>query len=232
MTNLPVGQIQPCAVHPHGGRRALTGYRVCEPCLREGRQALDDIERIAHAIWTDPHALLPKRGSDTARGSSSYRSASPANDSVIALTDWRSIAEYRGDPDDFEHVVVHWSDKVCQLAGLRYPVPAKGQWPAIMVLGRMWHWVCKQDFAGTCLWDLTNTANALREVAHENRGKAKLGRCPVRLAGLRCGFLLMVRPEADHISCPKCLTTWGRDRWLRLSTEIEAADSWERREPQ
>ncbi|GLZ36230.1 hypothetical protein Lesp02_84170 [Lentzea sp. NBRC 105346] len=228
MTNRP-DATQPCAVHPHGGRRALPGFRVCEPCMREGRQALDDIERIAFTIWNDPDALLPKRGSDVARGSSSYKSASPANDLVLALTDWRSIAERRGDPDAFADVVFFWSERVCELTGLYYPAPPPGKWPSIMVLGRMWHWVCKQDFAGLCVWDMTNTANSLREVAHENRGKAKLGRCPVPLDGLRCGYLLLVRPDADHVTCPRCTTRWARDRWIDLSDWIAEADGRERR---
>jgi hypothetical protein len=221
-----LGHTQPCAVHPDAGRRALPGYRVCEPCLREGMTGLDDIERIAWTLWTDPDALLPHRGSDSGRGSSSHKSSPPLNLSVVALTDWRSIATTRGEPDDFEMVVHYWSDKVCTALGLFYPVPPHGKWPAIMVLRQWWHWLCKQqDLAGPCVWDLTNVATLLRDVAMENRGKAKLGRCPERLGGMRCAYLLMVRPDADHLTCPRCGTTWPKLSWRSLAYSIRAADT-------
>lgn len=218
-----LGQINPCAVHPDAGRRALSGYRVCEPCLREGMTGLDDIERIAWTLWTDPDSLLPQRGG-AGRKSSGYHSTSPANDSVLSLTDWRSIATTRGEPDDFEMVVHYWSDRVADILGVFYPRPAPGQWPAVMVLRRWWHWSCKQSFAGPLVWDLTNVAALLRDVAQESRGKAKLGRCPELLSGMRCGYLLMVRPDADHLTCPRCGTTWPKNRWRALAYSIRAAD--------
>ncbi|MFD9706195.1 hypothetical protein [Lentzea sp. NPDC059081] len=224
MTN-PLGSTQACAVHPDVGRRALSGYRVCEPCLREGMTGLDDIERIAWTLWSDPDSLLPHRGSDSGRGSTSHKSSPPLNLSVVALTDWRSIASSRGEPDDFEMVVHYWSDKISSTLGVFYPTPARGQWPAVMVLRRWWHWACKQDFAGPLVWDMTNVATLLRDVAQENRGKAKLGRCPERLGGERCGFLLMVRPDADHLTCPRCGTGWPKLGWRRLAFAIAAADA-------
>lgn len=217
--------VQPCAVHPNAGRRALSGYRVCEPCLREGMTGLDDIERIAWTLWNDPDALLPHRGSNSGRSTSSHKSSPPLNLSVLALTDWRSIATKRGDPEDFEAVVRYWSDKVCDAIGVFYPRPQTGQWPAVMVLRRWWHWLCKQSFAGPAVWDLTNVATLLRDVALETRGKAKLGRCPERLDGMRCGYLLMVRPDADHLTCPRCGTGWPKLGWRRLAYAITAADN-------
>ncbi|SDK30837.1 hypothetical protein SAMN04488074_105121 [Lentzea albidocapillata subsp. violacea] len=210
------------------GRLALPGFRVCEPCLREGMVGLDDIERIAHALWTDPESLLLKRGSDSGRSSSVPRSMSPADDAVLAVFDWRSIATRRGEPEDFEMVVNHWADRVCADLGQFYPVPPPGRWPSVMVLRRWWHWLCKQDFAGLAVWELTNVATVLRDVAHESRGKARLGRCPEYLDGMRCGYLLMVRPDADHLGCPRCGKGWPRENWRRLASQIEAADDWDR----
>lgn len=213
---------QPCAVHPDGGRRALAGYRVCEPCLREGMTGLDDIERIAWQLWTDPYALLPKRSTDTGRSSSVPRSTSPADDAVIAVFDWRSIATRRGEPEDFDGIVLHWAERVREDLNLVYPRPARGQWPAIMVLRRWWHWLCKQDFAGLAVWELTGTATALRAVARETLGQALLGRCPELLDGMRCNYLLMVRPDAGHLTCARCGTTWHKTSWRRLALAINA----------
>lgn len=217
-----------CARHPDTGKLALPGFTVCEPCMREGRHALADIERIAVTLWSDPEALLPHRGSDSGRGSTGYRSASPANDLVIALTDWRSVAEHPGDPEDFEHVVFGWAEHVRDLLGICYPRPRLDQWPSVMILQAHWTWICKRDWAGDCISQLLSIAAVLREVGHENRGRAKLGRCPVRIDGWRCRCLLLVRLDADHITCPRCDTRWARPQWRQLAEEIEYYDELER----
>lgn len=215
----------PCALHPGKGSPAREGYLVCGGCATKLRDALDDIVRLA-ALLTNPYALIPEKRSDLARSSPGYKSSSPANDTVIALTDWRSIAWYRGDPDDVLGVLGHWADKVRASTGLAARSGPRTITGEIAVLVRMFDWLQRQDLIGRLTHEVLNLQGVLLELAGEARARVPIGRCttptldPDTGQEWQCYQLLQVRPDDRAVRCPRCLTSWSRLHWPELAAAL------------
>lgn len=221
---MPIERL-PCALHPTSGQLAAEGDRLCLAHRDAVRDALDDITRLA-AVLTDPEALLPKRGSDLARSSSVPKSTPPTDLLLLSLTDWRTIAERPGDPDDVLGLLGHWADRVRRLTGLAARSGPRVLTTEIGVLVRMFAWLTRQAFVAEFARQVLGLRDVLLELAGEARGRVPLGRCTTPVTDedgqvWQCYYLLQVRLGDEWVRCPRCGTSWPRLDWPDLALELQ-----------
>lgn len=234
MTAPSMEERPPCVVCRH--RRSAEGSRTCGGCSEELRDALDEIvERYAVQVL-DPEALLPV-ASQVGRTSPGYRSVPPTSLGLLTATDRRLSLE--GERQDVLGVLAGWADHVRESVGLRArPRPrcvtawrfAQPTVPSeVKVLVRMWPWIRAQEAVAELGRNIMLIRDTLRELAGEQRGKVRIGRC-VKLTedvdvatgqAARCGQLLLARLGDRSIRCPRCTTKWPARLWPDLAEQME-----------
>lgn len=216
-------------------RDASEGYRGCSRCRLELRDALDDVVRLA-ATLDGPDALLQRRTSG-GRGAPGYRSTSPANDTVIAFTDKRTVALRAGDPWDVVGVLGGWADQVREMTGLKSrPRPRcitalrmrpRTLTSEIGVLFRMLDWITRQDWCEGFAREVIGIRDALSDLTGDRQARVRIGRCPTPVhdqdtgQDVECRYLLQARPGDKNIHCPRCDTTWPRLYWPDLGAALK-----------
>lgn len=220
-------------------RLAPEGYLLCTRCALDLQHALDDIVRIC-ATLADPEALLPRAGAG-GRGSPGYRSTSPANDSVIALSDRRTIARTTHDPHDVLGVLHGWAEEIREQTGIGVHRPRcstalrmyRTVTGAVGTMIRMRDWIARQDFAADLVREVLQVRDRLSDANGETRGRVRIGRCitmllhPETLDPHPCGYLLQASPDDTAIRCPRCSAVWPRLYWPGLGKALRAANTAE-----
>lgn len=202
-------------------RWAAEGFRTCERCGEDVRDALDDIVRLYPLAVDD--ALGPT-STASARSSSTYRSMPPLDLDRLDKTE-RLAAE------DVVGTLASWAAQVRTLTGQ----PARRERPTVSsevaALVRMWPWIRKQELIGDLARDVLQMRATLSRLAREGHGHIPIGPCPITTPDpqtgtpRRCGQLLHARRGERTVRCPRCGTPWPRLHWPDLGAALRAADT-------
>lgn len=212
------------------------GYRTCDPCLARLRGRLTELaERYAR--------LDPTRGvGDGTRGAPGYASASPANDTIIAITDPRSERRDPTDPRSVPRELAAWIVRIWwqHNSPERWPLSLYRERRSVARLPADHH---PHDVAGACEWidqhldwatrrdDVTDLAIDLRRLIGQLKSieepKHSIGPCPGEMetpgGPTRCGAMLRAPERGDTVHCNRCGSKWERSQWLFLGDLMEAS---------
>jgi hypothetical protein len=224
-----------CVIHPpprndQPWERADRGYLTCWGCYKRVRSWLVPYTRDRdgrpasipglYAILSAVPGLHPVAG-DSGLRTPAFGPRSPANDTVIAMTDHRSTRNHRwpaGDPHSVPGVLAEWVAQLAVSKNLTGP-PPRSVLAMCQVLDRNLGYITRQawvvEFAIELGW-------LRRQLVEVNQPRKVIGRCPNTIdEGLttrRCGAMLFAPVYGDHIECwaPDCRREWARREWFKL----------------
>lgn len=204
-------------------RFAAEGYRTCDDCATEVRDALDDIVRLyadvdaAADSADDPDDLWPSGSSNVGSRKPAYKSMPPVSLDKIDLT--RGPAPRESEVLDVLH---WWAWHVREAVGLAQPSSPCTVVSEVNVLTRMWDWLRRQPEIADLGRDLLHLRDRLRKASAVRW--VQIGRCPTTTdprTGARCGHQLYARLGERTIRCGRCGTPYPSSTWLTLAKRME-----------
>lgn len=200
-------------------REATPGYLTDTRCSDQLVEALDDIARLYRDHVSD--SPVPKVGADTGRRAPGFGSRSPADDTVIAMADHRTVWAKPGDLHNPDIILSGWRDVLREETGdTFFPL---GPVECAQYLAKRRAWVTRQPWVADMWPEIKEVRDQLANYGGES-GRVRAGRCPNLMdTGGKCGTRLYVAFGCDSIRCGGCGTVWPRTRWLLLGAMIEEA---------
>jgi hypothetical protein len=204
-------------------RYAVEGWRTCEDCATDVRDALDDIVRLyadveaAADSASDPDDLWPSGSSNVGSRKPAYKSAPPVNlDKIDAA---RDLAPREREVLDALH---WWAWHVRVATGIAEPSSPCTVVSEVNVLVRMWDWLRRQPEIADLGRELLQLRDRLRKASAARW--IQIGRCPTTTdprTGSRCGHQLYARLGERTIRCGRCGTPYPSSTWLTLAKRME-----------
>jgi hypothetical protein len=199
-------------------RLAAEGFRTCDECGAQVRDALDDIVRLYPEVIDE--TLWPKPA-DLARSTPTYKSTPPIDLARLDRSRELGAADVVG-------ALQWWADHVRESTGQARRDRVATVSSEVALLVKMWDWIRRQDPVDEFARELFALRSTLQRLAGQTRGRIRLGQCPAQVAvegsaeRVRCGQNLHARPGERVVRCSRCSTPWPVHRWDELAQAQEA----------
>lgn len=199
---------------PTAPRRADDGQLVCFSCSNRILRQLRELEEYL------PTLSLEKRRGASQRGAPGFASASPADDTVVHHTDWRTNWSAL-DGLGAVATIHQWARAVREDRAYeppRYVTLAT----EIEALRANHAWLTCQPFVDEYARELREVHGAVRAVAGDPEPRS-VGRCITVHRHGECGGKVYERPDAGDVQCSTCHRIYDGTDLVRFRTQQEAA---------
>lgn len=193
-------------------KASATDSYACLPCLDAILYTLDEVVEQYGRLDVMPGGP----SMDGTRRSPGFRSTSPANDHVIALTDRRTKARNPGDIQNAHTVLWEWVEFVRRERGWEPLSSSLSLEGCRGVLAVNLDWIGRQEWVSELATHLHEILAQLRSANGIHRPRP-LGRCfAPREDGDLCWQLLWPPTEGAVVACPDCGATYDALAILKM----------------
>lgn len=191
--------------------RAAPGLAVCGRCRAYVARLLGDIQQAWPVVRG---RVTPLRGDRSLAGRPQLGPASPANDHVLSLIDWRSGVSENGEPQSIPAVLAGWVDVIKEERGTT--LRARPDVPSALayLIAHIDH-LCAASWVEDAATELATIARHSRGLLGDSRPTAA-GDCPGG-RDRECPGTLRLADDTRTLICDRCARAWPCTDWLMLA---------------
>jgi hypothetical protein len=181
---------------PSKPREAEAGKQVCFHCSNRVLRHLGELEDYLPTL-----SLLKTKGGDGGGRKPGFGSSSPANDTVIHHTDWRTTPSAL-DGMGAVATVHEWAKQVREDRGLECP-RTLSVFSELHALRTHHAWIMAQPWVADYAGEVREIHAAVRAAANDPIPRS-VGRCIHQLRHGECGADVYELPDASGVKCSTC----------------------------